>query len=171
LGFCVVGRLSREKGFANALEAARLGAVALTVAGDGPIGAELRARYPEFEFMGRLDALGVAALVERSLAVIVPSVCLENAPMSVLEAMAEGTSVIASAIGGIPEQVTDGVNGLLVKAGDIAAIATAMRRLADEEGLARRLGAEAQRTVAERFSPERHLEGLIASYRATGAPA
>jgi glycosyltransferase involved in cell wall biosynthesis len=169
-GFCIVGRLSPEKGVAHALEAARTAGVPLTVAGEGPSGSALASQYPEFDFVGRLDGTEVAALMQRSLAVLVPSVCLENAPMSVLEAMASGTLVVASAVGGIPEQVTEGVDGLLVPPGDAAALCSALRSLVEQPDLARHLGVAARRTVEERFSPEGHLEGLLAVYRAAGGP-
>jgi glycosyltransferase involved in cell wall biosynthesis len=130
---------------------------------------ELRSRYSEFDFVGRLDGAGVASLVDSSLAVVVPSVWFENAPMSVLEAMSSGSTVIASDIGGIPEQLTNGVDGLLVPAGDVAALSAAMRRVNEDVDLAMALGSAARRSVAERFSPERHLEGLLRVYATVGA--
>jgi glycosyltransferase involved in cell wall biosynthesis len=168
-GFCVIGRLSHEKGVSVALEAARLAGVRLVVAGEGPLDSELRSRYSEFDFVGRLDGAGVASLVDSSLAVVVPSVWFENAPMSVLEAMSSGSTVIASDIGGIPEQLTNGVDGLLVPAGDVAALSAAMRRVNEDVDLAMALGSAARRSVAERFSPERHLEGLLRVYATVGA--
>jgi glycosyltransferase involved in cell wall biosynthesis len=168
-GFCLIGRLSHEKGVRFALEAARAVGGRVTVAGEGPLGQELRAAYPDVAFVGRLDSTAVADLVRRSMAVIVPSVWFENAPMSVLEAMSSGTPVIASAIGGIPEQITDGVDGLLVQPGEVDALAVAMRALLEDSTLATRLGTAARATVAQRFSPELHLQGLLACYRAAGA--
>jgi glycosyltransferase involved in cell wall biosynthesis len=169
-GFCVIGRLAREKGVGVALEAARSVGVPVTVAGEGPIGSQLREQFPEATFTGHLSGDQVAAVVRRSVAVLMPSLVFENAPMSVLEAMAAGTPVIASSIGGIPEQVTHGVDGLLVPPGDADALAAAMGRLLDDPTLAARIGDAARATVARRFSPEKHLEGLLASYRAAGAP-
>ena len=167
-GFCVIGRLSPEKGVVVALEAARRAGVTLTVAGEGPSGSSLRAAYPEAKFVGLLDELSAARLVGRSRAVVVPSVCLENAPMSVLEAMSAEKPVIASSIGGIPEQVLDGVDGLLVPPGDIDGFAAAMRRCAEDDSLCARLGHAARETVRQRFSPETHLEDLLVTYRAAG---
>lgn len=170
-GFCVVGRLSAEKGVDVALEAARRAGVRLTVAGEGPTGARLRAAYPEAEFLGRIDRAAVSALIARSRGAVIPSRCMENAPMSVLEAMASGTPLIASSIGGIPEQVTDEVDGLLVPPGDPDLLAAAIVRLAGDDSLCSRLGSSARRTVATRFSPDVHLDGLISTYRAAGASA
>ena len=168
-GFAVIGRLAREKGIEVAVRAACAEGLPLTVAGEGPLGERLRAEYPQVTFTGRLDGPGVAALVARSRGVLVPSLTFENAPMAVLEPMSAGVPVVASAIGGIPEQVTDGIDGLLVPPGDEGALASAMRRLAEDDELVGRLGAASRETIARRFCPERHLEGLVAVYREVGA--
>jgi len=165
-GFCVVGRLSREKGVDIALAAARRAQVRMTVAGEGPLGSALEAAYPEVDFVGRLDAAAVAGLIARSRAVVVPSVCFETSSMSSLEAMAAGKPVIASAIGAIPELVTSEVDGLLVRPGDFEDLTAAMRRISQDDALCACLSKAARETVATRFSPERHMEGLLAVYRA-----
>ena len=162
--FLVIGRLSREKGIHVVAEAARLAGARLTVAGDGPLRAGLEAGYPEITFTGHLSGNDVRNLTRTARAVVVPSVWFENAPMSVLEAMAAGVPVIASRIGGIPEQVTDGVDGLLVDPGDPKVLAEAMKRLADDRDFAMTLGARAQATVAERYSPAMHLARLEKTY-------
>lgn len=169
--FCIVGRLSREKGVGLALEAARRACVRVVVAGEGPASAELRRGYPEVEFVGNLDRLAVRSLMERSKALVVPSIWFENASISVLEAMAAGRPVVASRIGGIAEQVTHDVDGLLVRPGDVDALAHAMRQLADDAELAGHLGAAALRTVATRFTPAQHVHRLLGAYGAALASA
>ena len=77
----------------------------------------------------------------------------ENFPHTVVEALAVGTPVIATAVGGVPELVRDGENGLLVPAGDADALAAAIRRLIDEPGLRERLAAAAAPSV-EHLRPE-----------------
>ena len=89
--------------------------------------------------------------------------------MSVLEAMAAGVPIIASRIGGIPEQVVDGREGLLVPPGDVDALAAAMRRLWAEPALAMTMGARAQQTARERFAPSAHVAGLIDIYQSAVA--
>lgn len=164
----VIGRLVPEKGVDVALEAARRAGWLAIVAGDGPAGQSLQSEYPEAEFLGHVDSHSAAELVTRARAVAVPSRVLENAPMSVLESMAAGTPVIASAIGGVPELISDGRDGLLVRAGDVGCLTEALVRLEDD-GLAASLGVNASQTVAERFSPAQHLESLVACYAAAGA--
>lgn len=71
----------------------------------------------------------------------------ENLPHAAVEALAVGTPVVSTAVGGVPEVVHDGENGLLVPAGDAEAVAGAMRRILVEDGLRDRLAAAAQASV------------------------
>jgi len=160
------GRLSPEKGISVLLEAAKRAGLPVMVAGEGPLDEVLRRQHPEASFRGRLSGEGVQGLIDEALACAVPSIWYENAPLSVLEPMASGVPVVASAIGGVPELIEDGVSGLLVTPGNVDALASALMRVRDEEGLSQRLGAEARRRVAERFSPQRHLDLLLESYEA-----
>jgi glycosyltransferase involved in cell wall biosynthesis len=77
----------------------------------------------------------------------------EGLPNAILEAMAAGVPVVATRVGGIPELIHDGVDGLLVPPGDPAALAAAIARLASDEALRVRLGAAA-RERARAFSWE-----------------
>lgn len=166
--FVFAGRLAPEKGAGVFLDAARAAGVRALVAGDGPLAGELK-RAGGAEFLGRLGGREVEDLVAHARAVVVPSVWFENAPMSVLEAMAAGVPVIASRIGGIPEQLRDGGEGILVEPGDVDALAKAMRRLARDPELATRLGAAGRARVAREYAPEAHLDALLATYAAAGA--
>ena len=161
----VAGRLTAEKGVATALEAARLAGVPIVIAGTGPLSDSLAARFPEVSFVGLLGQEELRHLLGTATAVVVPSQWFENASMSVLEAMAAGVPVVASRIGGIPEQVIDGREGLLVPPGDVDALAAAMARLWTEPELATAMGARARQTVRERFSPSAHVSGLVDIYQ------
>ena len=83
----------------------------------------------------------------------------ENFPHTLVEALAVGTPVIATSVGGVPEIVTDGENGLLVPSGDPGALAAAVRRYFADDALRARFRAAAARSV-ERFSPEHVLDTL-----------
>lgn len=96
---------------------------------------------------------------------------MEGFSQSLLEAMALGKPVIASAAGGNPELVTDGVDGLLVSPLDPAAWAAAIERLLDDTALAARLGESARRTARERFSLERTVASTLELYRSLVPPA
>ena len=75
--------------------------------------------------------------------------------MSVLEAMASGVPVVASAVGGIPELVLDGETGLLVEPEDSQALAGAIARMLDDGELRRGLGSTGHKRARELFDPER----------------
>ena len=96
------------------------------------------------------------------------AVCLtseaEALPMSVLEAMALERPVVATDVGGSGEAVLDGETGFLVAPGDSAAVAEALRALADDPGRARAMGAAGRRRQRERFSGEAMVEGYLAAF-------
>jgi glycosyltransferase involved in cell wall biosynthesis len=82
-----------------------------------------------------------------------------------VEAMSSGLAVVATTAGGTPEAITDGETGLLVPPGDPDALAEALRRLADDDSLRRRLGATAARVARERFDLGTYIDRLEAYYR------
>ena len=169
--FLYAGRLSREKGVATLLAASARARVPLIVAGDGPQDRELRGMAPaSARFVGRATASEVAQLLHGCLAAVVPSEWPENAPMAVLEPMAAARPVVASRVGGIPEQVRDGIDGILVPPGDAGALAAAMLRVASDRGFASRLGCAGRQRVLERFTPAVHLNGLLQAYRRVASP-
>jgi glycosyltransferase involved in cell wall biosynthesis len=89
----------------------------------------------------------------------------EGFPRSVLEAMRAGLPVVATNVGGVPEAVVNGVNGLLVPPGDPGALAASLERLLDDGELRKRMGAEARRTYQNRFGFDRMAEETVEVYR------
>ena len=85
--------------------------------------------------------------------------------MSVLEAMAAGLPVVASAVGGVPELVREGETGMLVPPRDSAALAEALRRLVDDPALRDRLGEAGRRRVEREFSLARFEREHLELYR------
>ncbi len=148
------GRITRQKSLEIALDAvARVEGVSLVVAGDGPDLSLVRQASSDRGLDGRVRFVGplgrdeVLALFRAADASILSS-SWENFPHTVVEALAVGTPVVATAVGGVPELVRDGENGLLVPAGDAEALAGAIRRLIDEPGLRERMSANAAPSVA-----------------------
>ncbi|MFT3968642.1 MAG: glycosyltransferase family 4 protein, partial [Sphingobium sp.] len=94
----------------------------------------------------------------------------EGLPVSLLEAMSHGLAVIGSRVGGIPELIRDGTDGLLVDAGDVAAIADALERLLSDDALRERLGSAARARIDDAFSDRAVLPLLDQLYRHCTAP-
>lgn len=164
------GRLTAPKALGVALEAvAQVPEVELELAGDGDERAALEARAHALALDGRVRFLGpvprqeVLSLFRRADAAVLSS-AWENFPHTLVEALAVGTPVIATDVGGVREIVTDGENGLLVAPGDPDALAAAVRRFLADPELRARLAAAAAPS-AERLSPERvygRLEEILA---------
>lgn len=162
--FLYAGRLAQEKGIDKLLEAADIARLHVIVAGDGPMRERLRERFPNAEFVGHLEPAGVRSLLRHARAAVLPSTCVENAPLAVLEAMASGVPVIATAVGGVPELLDDGVEGLLVPPGDVAALQKALVRLASNPDYGKSLGAAGRSRAAHVNGIDRHLDGLLEAY-------
>lgn len=167
------GRLVRQKNVTLALEAlAQLPQARLELLGDGPDRGELERRAAELGLHGRVVFRGsqpreqVLRALARAQAAVLPS-DWENLPHAAVEALALGTPVIATPVGGVPEVVEDGVNGLLFPPGASARLADAVRRLLDDPALRERL-AQGARVTAERLSRERIYAELARTLELAG---
>jgi len=89
----------------------------------------------------------------------------ETFPTTIIEALACGTPVVASAVGGIPEQVAVGRTGFLVPVGDAGAMAERVLELLADEGLRLRMGREAAEDAARRFGVERMVGEYLEFYK------
>ena len=109
------GRISKEKGVETLLKAHQSlsNRLPLKIVGVGPVMPELRKRYLKAEFAGYKTGEELKELIRRASFVVVPSEWHENCSMSVLESMAYGKPIIASRVGGMPEQIEDNKTGLL----------------------------------------------------------
>ncbi len=116
---------------------------------------------------GWLDPERKRAALAAASAFILPSYA-EGMPIALLEAMSFGLPVIASRVGGIPQVVEDGANGLLVEPGDVEGLAAAIARLLEDPSLGERLGAAARSTVERRFSLDSALARLAGIYARFG---
>ena len=104
--------------------------------------------------------------LQRRAAVVVQKSLVEGFGLTVTEAMWKGRPVVASAIGGIQDQIVDGVHGLLLEdPRDLGAFALALSRILDDAGLAAELGAGAHERVYDRFLGDRHLEAYAPLFR------
>lgn len=165
-GWVYAGRLAEEKGVEDLLDAARSRpGLPGTVIGDGPDAARLRRLAPaHVRFTGALPRAETLRRLGGAAIVVVPSRWPENDPYAVTEAQAMGRVVVACAVGGIPEQVTDGIDGLLVPPRHPAALGAALDRLDLDPPERARLGAAARARVRAGRNPEAHLERLVGIY-------
>ncbi len=159
------GRISRQKSLEVGMEAvSRVAGVRLLVAGEGPEQEEMeRLAGERVRFLGPLPREDVLRLFRAADASLLSSTW-ENFPHTVVESLAVGTPVIATAVGGVPEVVKDGENGLLVPPGDAGALAAAIERFYGEPGLRERLAAAAAPSVAGYGSAEMlaRIEAVLA---------
>jgi len=116
-------------------------------------------------FLEYLDSEKLKKEISSSLFCVVPSLWYENMPYSVLEAFALGKPVIASRIGGIPEIVDDGINGILFKPGNVMELTRAIQKLYSNPKLSRKMGIKARLMIEEKFNPEIHYQKLMKIYK------
>jgi glycosyltransferase involved in cell wall biosynthesis/O-antigen/teichoic acid export membrane protein len=170
----ILANLMPYKGHAVALAAfARVRAewpaleARLQLAGSGPEEASLRARAREYGIEADVQFLGsvgdVPTLLDECSFTVLPSLS-EGMPNAVLESLAQGRTVVASAVGGIPEILVRG-GGILVPPGDPKALANAMRSLLADPARAARLGAEGRALVGDVFGIDRMVEESLRLYR------
>ncbi len=164
------GRLVGAKGVGVLLRAMRGLDAELVVCGDGHDAARMQALArrlgiaEKVSFRGWLPPAELARELAAAAVVAVPSLWPEPFGLVGLEAFGAGTPVVASATGGIPEWLHDGIDGIAVPPGDADALAAALGRLLDDAGLRARLGEAGRQLVAARFTPERHVEAALAAY-------
>ncbi|MBI3812629.1 MAG: glycosyltransferase [Nitrospirae bacterium] len=171
-----VGRLSREKGQGVLIEAlTRLNdrAVMALLIGEGPDEQGLKQQVAVLGLNGRVCFLGyrndmTAIYAGMDLAVI-PSLS-EGIPNVALEAMGRGIPLIATAVGGIPEMVTDRKSGLLVPPGDADALARAIRFMIDHPEERSKIGEAGRAAAAARYSLAERMKRVKALYERLMAP-
>jgi glycosyltransferase involved in cell wall biosynthesis len=120
--------------------------------------------------LGSLEQPDLFALYGAADVVVSPSVWPEPFSRVILEAMWAGRPVVGTAVGGTPEQIEDGVSGLLVPRGDVRALSAAVAALLGDPERRARMGAAAAARVSARFSEERVIASLLEAYETLAAP-
>jgi len=176
----VVARLQPEKGVANFLEAAArvsplFPEAHFVIAGGGPLRQELVDLAEDLGLKSRVHFLGfrsdASALIESMDVLVIPSLT-EGSPLVTLEAMAAGVPVVASAVGGIPDQIRHDKEGLLVPPGDTEALGEALLDLLRDPDRARRLGEAGRNRAASQFNHETMVHRIEDVYHTVlGQPA
>ena len=173
-----LGRVEQKKGAFDLVEAGAMlqGHFKLLICGEGAIEQAMqrvRARGIESKvsFPGWIEGAAKTDLLRRASILVLPSYH-EGVPMAVLEAMSWGIPVVATAVGGIPEIVCEGRDGLLVQPGDPAGLARAINRLLADERLRAALGSAGRRKVQLQYSQSvvnQQLAELWACFRSVRA--
>ena len=172
-----IGRLERGKGVFDLLDAiaalrSQIADIRLVCAGEGDL--ESVARYARglgiadaVSLLGWIGAAERQSWMGRAAVFVLPSYA-EGLPVCLLEAMAAGLPVVTTAVGGIPDVVSDAVNGFLFTPGDTAALERLLRRLMLDRELRVRIAAAAKETVRQRFAADRVMGQLEAVYAGLG---
>ena len=160
------GRMMAEKGVDVLLAAAaRLPEVALRLAGDGNLLAELSSVAPvNASFVNRLGPQEMVSFYRGARFLVVPSNWFEGCPLVVSEAMSHGLPVIASRIGSLPEFVEDGVTGLLFEPGHVDDLVKKIRLLWERPDLCRRMGEAGRAKAKLEYGEETYYRRLMSIY-------
>lgn len=173
LGDCAFyfGRLSREKGILNLVEAINnIPGARLIIAGDGPERENIQAYIKEHKLENRITLLGylnqndIRENIRKCRFVTVPSICFENCPYSVLETMEIGKPIIGSKIGGIPELVKNDVNGYTYVYDCVDDLTDKLKILFENDEKVNEFSNNSKRLYKENYSAEAYYNKLMTVY-------
>ena len=168
--FLYVGRLSAEKGVETLLEAWNRDASlpALKIVGDGPLASQVETaagRDARIEWCGHLPSDEVNRLLGAAIALVLPSVCYEAFPRTIVEAYAVGTPVLASRLGSMQELVDEGRTGWKFTAGDASDLAAKVRHVVATSAAERAaFGRRAREVFDARFGSSQNVARLLEIY-------
>jgi glycosyltransferase involved in cell wall biosynthesis len=165
-----LGRLSEEKGLITLLTAAQQANVPLYIVGEGPMRTTLEIiiaqdKLTQVRLAGYLAGPALAQAIARARFTVVPSEWYEVFGQIIIESFARGKPVVATAVGGIPEIVDDGVDGLLVPPGDATALAKTLRWLWDRPQVATGMGSAGRVKVEKQYDAPLHYQRILALYQ------
>jgi len=142
------------------------------IEGEGELHQTLRSQIDAAGLRGLVTLLGRVKCLNQTLhgasLFIHPSIKNEDLPNVISEAMSVGVAVVASRVGGIPEQVEHGKTGLIFKPGDASGLASQIIELCTNESLRRNFGSAALKSYSEKFSPTIALGKYIELYEQKG---
>ncbi len=169
--FLYFGRIEWLKGVKTMIDAFAINSeIPLYIVGDGNAKVEVE-RYVQDNCIDNVKLLGFRSgrdlheLIRGSVATLLPAEWYENCPMSVLESLALARPVIGTRIGGIPELITDGEDGLIVDVASVEQLANAVRALWGDRIGAALMGIKGRRKVVEAFNADEHLSKILKIYK------
>ena len=169
------GRLEKEKGIEYLIQAIpkiskEHQEIKLHIVGKGNMEQNLKDLANKLEikakiiFHGYIAHENLAIMYRKSSIFVLPSVCMENAPLTILEAMSQGTPVITTNMGGQAELVQEGFTGYLVNPKDPTDLAEKICDILGDLELARKMGENEIKIVESDHTPEEHLKRIIGIY-------
>ena len=171
--YCLyVGRLSKEKGILNLIEAfSELKDKRLYIAGEGPEKEKIEEIIKNKNLQNNIIMLGylkqddVKEYIRKASFIIVPSVWYENCPYSILETQAIGKAVIGADIGGIPELVKDNENGLVYKYNAIEELKNKIEKLFENKELTDVFANNAKKHAEHSYNKEIYCNKIMKIYK------
>jgi glycosyltransferase involved in cell wall biosynthesis len=168
-----LGRIGQRKGVYDLLKALRIVAETfpdfqLIIGGDGEAETLLQKSrvynlQSYIQYVGWVSGEEKERLLKTSSILVLPSYN-EGMPMSVLEGMSYGLPIVSTTVGGIPNLVTHGVEGYLLKPGDIQGLAKYILKLLEDNDLRKTMGEAARKRIEEEFSINTSIEALVSLY-------
>ena len=168
--YVYLGRLVREKGILDLIKAAeKTPNCKLEIIGDGPLRQEIEQMISNrnllnVKLLGYKRGNDLEEKLKTARFIVLPSICYENAPISLLEAMRYGKPAIGSKIGGIPEMIVDNETGLLFQPGDWQQLAQHIEHLYSNENHRKQMGKNASLLVNSIHTLEKHIEEIVSLY-------
>jgi glycosyltransferase involved in cell wall biosynthesis len=165
--FLFVGRLAKEKGICELLNAFSHIELKLLVIGDGPEKESLQRQFDgasNITFTGSMDKQFVLATMKKCKALIFPSLWYEGLPFTIIESLATGTPVLASRLGSMEELIQDGLNGYhFCPSGEQIKQKVLEYSTIDHERQ-RSLSLAARKTYLDKYHPDTHYNSILAIY-------
>ncbi len=158
-----VGRLEENKGIQLFVEISKELDIPLKIVGEGPMEAQL-SDLPKVELLGKRPHDEVLTLIQQAKALLFPSLCYEGMPMTILEAFAHKTPVVASNLGAMQTIISHQENGLLFEANSADELLSSIQLLMKNEEMSRKIAETAFADFEKLYSRERNYERLMDCY-------
>lgn len=178
-----IGRLSKEKGIDVLIDALKnfktselqsSESFSFKIIGDGPLREQAEAKSigqgakgVKIEFTGRRSHKECMELLKNARFLVMPALCYENFPLTIVEAFACGKPVVASRLGVMADIVEDNKTGMLFEPGNAEDLANAIKRLWEDEALCREIGQNARAEFEKKYTAEKNIKSLIDIYHET----
>lgn len=171
--FVFLGRLSREKGVKTLIRAAHEANIELKIIGRGPLEEELKILAASLganvSFLGFQTGQALHEAISNARAVVLPSECYENAPISIMESYALGKPVIGADIGGIPELIKEDETGVTFESTNAESLSNSLVKLNNmRDNTLIEMGKAARHWVKTEYTVEKYSERLQNLYSSLG---